>query len=206
MKPALYFNLDLTLTEMSVPFSEITAQVFEEIGVPHGKRDGAAFAELFFEELDGGGQTPWQRAFTRYFDERDVTLDARRAAKRYVDLELDAVQPAFADLQSFVQRLTERVPVGVLTRGIGHVQLAKLDKLGLSDILDDVVISHEVGASKADGSLFRAAEERREAAAFVYVSTHSSDIRHAASAGWRTIFAEPEQLRETIIEWLSKHV
>lgn len=201
---AVFFNLDLTLTTMTTPFSEITTQVFEEVGVPPDVQDGSAFAELFFAELAGGGQTPWQRAFARYFDELQLSLDAQVAADRYVELELEAVEPAFADAASFVQTLAEQVPVGVLTRGIGHVQRAKLDKLGLSDVLDDVVISHEVGASKADGSLFRIAEKRVEAEAFVYVSTHSSDVEYASDAGWHTVFAEPQDLREQVTKWLAE--
>ncbi len=202
---ALYFNLDLTLTTMTVPFSEVTTQVFEEVGVPLEMQDESAFAELFFEELAGGGQTPWQRAFARYIDERHLSLDAHHAAKRYVELELEAVEPAFADIAAFVQQLAGKVSVGVLTRGIGHVQRAKLDKLGLSEILDDVVISHEVGASKADGSLFRTAEERLGAKEFVYVSTHASDIQHATDAGWQGVFAEAQELRESVTAWLAAH-
>lgn len=204
MKLAVYFNLDLTLTKMSVPFSELTTRVFEDVGVPPAKRDGAAYADLFFEELDAGGQTPWQRAFARYFEKRSLSLDASRAAKRYVELELEAVQPAFAELVSFMRDLRQQVSVGVLTRGIGHVQRAKLDKLSLSDVLDDVVISHEVGASKDDGSLFRVAESRLEAEKFVYVSTHSSDIRAAGDVGWDGVFVEHQKLQESLTEWLSK--
>ena len=200
---AVYFNLDLTLTTMTVPFSEITTQVFEEVGVPPEMQDGLAFAELFFEELDGGCQTPWQRAFARYFDERDLSLDASHAANRYVELELEAVQPAFADLPPFVRQIAKQVAVGVLSRGIGHVQRAKLAKLGLSEALDDVVISHEVEASKADGSLFHVAEGRLEADAFVYVSTHSSDVEHAAAAGWHTVLAQPHELRVQVTKWLA---
>lgn len=59
LRLGVYFNLDLTLTTMRVPFPEITMQVFEELGVPPDKRDGAAFTDLFFEELASGGQTPW---------------------------------------------------------------------------------------------------------------------------------------------------
>ncbi len=204
MKLAVYFNLDLTLTKMSISFAEITTRVFEDIGVPPDKRDGAAYADLFFEELDAVGQTPWQRAFARYFEERGLSLDASCAAKRYVELELEAVQPAFADLVPFIRQLTQQVLVGVLTRGIGHVQRAKLDKLGLTEVLDDVVISHEVRASKADGSLFRIAEERLEAEAFVYVSTHPSDVEHAAAAGWHTMFTESQSLRDQVSSWLAE--
>lgn len=191
---------------MSVPFSDITSQVFEELGVPTEQRDGRAFADVFFEELDGGGQTPWERAFARYFDERHLSLDAALAARRYVELELEAVQPAIPGLVPFVRGLTQQVPVGVLTRGIGHVQRAKLDKLGLAELLDDVVISHEEGAAKEDGSLFRVAEVRRPAEEFMYVSTHASDIRHATDAGWRGLLVERESLRDEVVGWLADHI
>lgn len=93
----------------------------------------------------------------------------------------------------------------MLTRGIGRVQRAKLGKLGLTGVLDDVVVSHEVGASKADGSLFAAAESRLRAREFVYVSTHPADVDHAANAGWHAVLAEPDDLRESITGWLRGH-
>ena len=63
-------------------------------------------------------------------------------------------------LRSTIERLAERFPVGALTRGVGRVQRAKLEKLELVDLLDDIAISHELGARKSDGSLFEVAQQR----------------------------------------------
>jgi hypothetical protein len=43
MTPAIYFNLDLTLTRMTKPFGELTAQVFAEAGVPSREREACVF-------------------------------------------------------------------------------------------------------------------------------------------------------------------
>ena len=181
---AIYFNLDLTLTEMARPFGVLTAQVLEEVGLPPEERDVSAYQEIIFEELDAGGQTPWTAAFARYFDRRGISADPGEAAERYVELELAAVQPAAPSLRSTFEALAGRCRVGVLTRGVGRVQRAKLEKLELVDLLDDIAISHELDAGKPDGSLFAAAEQRLSADAYTYVSTHESDVRHACDAGW----------------------
>jgi putative hydrolase of the HAD superfamily len=162
------------------------------------EREVSHYQELFFEELDSGGETPWTRAFERYFERRGLELNPDAAASRYLELELAAVRPADPSQRSTLEQLSENLPVGVLTRGVGRVQRAKIEKLQLSDVLDDIAISHELGARKSDGSLFEAARQRLSADEYVYVSTHESDVEHARQAGWKgrlvDSFAEEEIL------------
>jgi hypothetical protein len=55
--------LDLTLKRMTRSFGELTAQVFEEAGLPPETQDVSAYERIIFAELDAGGESPWTKAF-----------------------------------------------------------------------------------------------------------------------------------------------
>lgn len=199
---AVYFNLDLTLTEMSRSFDDVVVAVLEGVGVPPDEADSTAVSRRFFERFRDLEPRPWEGAFGAHFDEAGIDASPEAAARRLQTLEVDAVHPAVDDLPSLVRDLQTRHSVGVLTSGLVDVQRRKLAKLGLDDVLDDVAISYERNATKESGGLFRAAEAELEADEYVYVSTHESDVEAAREAGWRAVLAGPRDLEPTPVETL----
>lgn len=191
---AVYFNLDLTLTRMETEFDAITVETLREAGVPEEDVEPELLTWLFFDHFSAFESEPRRKAFADYFDQYDVDADPTAAAKQYEETELATVEPVVSDIEATLDALGEAFQVGVLTRGQTSLQRAKIEKLGIEDVLDDVVISEAVERHKEDGGLFEAAEERLEADRYVYFSNSESDIEAAERAGWDTVKAEFEEL------------
>jgi FMN phosphatase YigB (HAD superfamily) len=210
MQPqAVYFNLDLTLTRMKRPFDALTVEVLQRAEVPDPHIDPTRHSNLFFDRFLDLEPDPFVGAYEAYFDELDaeVEMDPAEAARIRKQLEVDAVRPAVDDLPALMETVGEEHPVGVLTSGVPDLQRAKLESLGVLDAVDDVVISYELDATKASGDLFAAAEgrlggEESDAAAYVYVSNHDSDVEAAEAAGWTAVRADAADLADDPLGYL----
>ena len=53
-----------------------------------------------------------------------------------------------------LETLSDTVPIGLVTNGLGDVQRARIRRLGLDRYLATIVISGEVGVSKPDAAIF----------------------------------------------------
>ncbi|WP_135534060.1 HAD-IA family hydrolase [Halostella pelagica] len=203
--PAVYFNLDLTLTRMERPFDALAVEVLQHADVPDPEIDPTKHSNLFFDRFLELEDDPLVGSYAAYFDDitTDVDVSAEEAADLQKQLEVDAVRPAVADLPGLVETVGAEHAVGVLTSGLPDLQRAKLEKLGIADSLDDVVISYERDATKASGDLFAAAEAAADAETFVYVSNHDSDLEAAEAAGWKTIPADATELADGPLERIS---
>lgn len=197
---ALYFNLDLTLTRMDRDFGDIVVRTLREAGVSDDSLDAAELSDLFFSYFTRLEPDPRVRAFADYFERHGVDADPERAAARWGELELAAVEPVDERLPAVLETLGETFHVGVLTSGLTDLQHAKLEKLGVTAHLADVLVSYEVGETKESGGLFAAAESRVDAEAYAYVSTSESDIEAARTAGWTTVDREFPELADAPVE------
>lgn len=196
--PAVYFNLDLTLTRMERPFDALVVEVLQRAEVPDPQIDPTRHANLFFDRFLDLEPDPLSGAYAAYFEEleADVEMDPSEAAEIQKQLEVNAVRPATEDLPALVRAVGEEYSVGVLTSGLPDLQRAKLETLGILDSLDDVAISYELDATKESGDLFAAAEGRLDADAYAYVSNHDSDIEAARDAGWTAVRADAADLAD----------
>jgi len=96
----------------------------------------------------------WRRALAEYGLDDDA---AGFLAATHWQAELAAYR-AFDDVGPFLDAAAAAgIRLGLVTNGPSAVQRAKLDRLGLSDALDAVLISAEVGAAKPDARIFEAA-------------------------------------------------
>jgi len=200
--PAVYFNLDLTLTRMDRPFDALVVETLQEAGIPDPAVDATRQSNLFFDRFLDLEPDPLADAYRAHFEELEADPDlAPEAAARFQkQLEVDAVRPAVEDLPALVDAVGDEYAVGVLTSGLPDLQRAKLEALGIDDRLDDVAISYELDATKASGDLFAAAEDRLDATAYAYVSNHDSDREAAAAADWATVDADASALADSPVE------
>ncbi|WP_135822444.1 HAD family hydrolase [Halostella litorea] len=195
---AVYFNLDLTLTRMERPFDALVVETLQEAGIPDPEIDATRQSNLFFDRFLDLEPEPLAGAYRAHFEEleADPDLTPEEAARFQKQLEVDAVRPAVEDLPGLVEAVADEFAVGVLTSGLPDLQRAKLEKLGIDDLLDDVAISYDLDATKESGDLFAAAADRLDASAYAYVSNHDSDREAAAAAGWATVDADAAELAD----------
>lgn len=87
-------------------------------------------------------------------------------------------------------------PVGIITNGPTEVQRAKIDLLGVAELVDFILVSEEFGAAKPDASIFEDALNRTGVAAEETVFVGDSpehDMAGAYSAGIPTIWVNNVQ-------------
>lgn len=191
----IYFNLDLTLTEMNRTFDECLKQTLRELGVPEDKVEPEKYSEIFFEFFEDMEPEPRKKTFSKYFEEKNLDSSPAQASKIYREKELKAVKP-IEGLSDVLQKLSSEFELGVITAGTRKLQIEKLEKLDLNRFFDDVMITYEEEKSKKE-----ILEELNSKA--VYVSNAESDVQKAKEAGIRSIKADlskPEKLTEEIEE------
>jgi putative hydrolase of the HAD superfamily len=97
-----------------------------------------------------------------------------------------------AELLAAVRRREARV--GIVSNNLLEEQLDKLRTCGLDSLVDELVVSEDVGVSKPDPGIFRVALDRLEIAAAEAVmvgDSWSADVLGARAAGIRAVWFNP---------------
>ncbi|MFB6115890.1 MAG: HAD family hydrolase [Candidatus Nanosalina sp.] len=191
----IYFNLDLTLTEMDRSFDECLGETLKELGVPEKRIEPERYSEIFFELFEDMKPEPRRKAFRKYFKENEIDESPDKASRIYREKELDAVTPVDG-LSDVLEQLSNSIELGVVTAGTAELQRKKLEKLGLEELLDNVMITYEEGSSKKE--ILEELDEED-----VYISTSESDIEKAREADVKSVKldrSKPEKLLHKIEE------
>lgn len=177
----IYFDLDGTLIEYADPFPRIYADALASLGVE--SRELETYSEAFFDALDNADD-PLAAAIR----ETEVAVDPDAFADAMVEREVEAVR-AVSDASAVVKTVAAEHQVGVLTNGVGRLQRAKLEAVGLADSLAAVVVSGEVGVGKPESGIYRIAEERLPADSYAFVADDvERDLRPAIERGWNGVY------------------
>ncbi len=183
MKPQVYFNLDLTLTRMDTDFQQLVVLTLRRMDAPEDEIEPDLYQELFFERFNDLQENPRGKAFREYFAAKEIDRDPRQAAEIYCELELQATK-AQTGLQDLLRKISQSTPVGIVTAGTVELQRAKIEKLGIGDVLDQALITYGQQMSKAE-ILQNIGDKRQESP--IYISGSESDIEKASGAGWKTL-------------------
>lgn len=98
-----------------------------------------------------------------------------------------SVFPGVFDL---LTALGQKMPLGLLTDGLGRIQRGKVKALGVAPYFKEILFSDDLGTSKPDPRLFEWFEERFNlpGEALLYVGDNpEKDFFGARGRGWRTI-------------------
>ncbi|MDS0474683.1 HAD family hydrolase [Natrinema sp. 1APR25-10V2] len=189
MTTTVYFDLDGTLIDYTTPFTELFAQT-----VPTDASE--EMANTYFEQVLSGitqvEEDPYRRAFEIVRQEYDLDVNPEAIAATYIEKEATAthIRPSVRQL---VERVATRCQTGILTNGDGRMQRRKLEKHGLADLVDTVIVSNEVGSRKPEQDIFEEAKKRLPAETFIYVGdTFEEDIVPALEVGFRTVYVGEE--------------
>ncbi len=101
----------------------------------------------------------------------------------------------YPDAHEVLDKLASSARLALVTNGLGTIQRARLERLGIVDHFESVVISTEVGASKPGGRIFEIAFEQmrrptKESTLMVGDSL-ASDIRGGRDFGIATCWYNP---------------
>jgi HAD superfamily hydrolase (TIGR01549 family) len=168
---AVLFDLDDTLCDYASARRERLRLAFTlDSDGAFRARDGIDLDAMIAESIETQphGSDHFPALFTRYGISDPA--QARAAAKWYrtnrfhgLDYfpEAREVLSAVRDILTETPRASEQ-PLGVVTNGPAEVQRAKIELLGVGDLVDFAIISGEFGVAKPDPAIFRAALDRAE--------------------------------------------
>ncbi|TLS52215.1 HAD family hydrolase [Paenibacillus antri] len=98
--------------------------------------------------------------------------------------------------QEVVQHIKSKYKTGLITNGRTLIQYGKIDRIGLRNEFDLIVVSEEVGIKKPNPQIFKMALERLEVnpEECIYIGDHpTNDIEGAGKAGMKTIWMQVNQ-------------
>jgi putative hydrolase of the HAD superfamily len=100
----------------------------------------------------------------------------------------------FPDVPSTMNRLRSRgVKLGIITNGTVRIQDAKIDALGLRELMDVIVVSEREGVRKPDAEIFRRALDRlavRPSEAWFVGDNPDVDVAGAYAAGLKAFWRQ----------------
>ncbi|USZ72716.1 HAD family hydrolase [Natronosalvus halobius] len=196
MTTTVYFDLDGTLLKYTMPFDDQFASVISEESTAEM---AAQFSDQVLDGITGIKPDPYERAFEEVCDRYDLSSDPSSLATEYIQ-----TQAASMTIDPSVGRLLETVAdrhrTGILTNGDGPMQWRKIEEHGLDEIVDEVIVSNDLGARKPDPEIFEEAKARLPADAYIYIGdTYEHDIVPARERGFETVYVGDEERPEATV-------
>lgn len=132
--------------------------------------------------------------FERFVAEAGIDSDPGELAELYVEA-LGAHGELYDGVLDLVDRLAPDVRLAVVTNGLGDVQRPRLQRTGLAERLDAVVVSGEVGTAKPGAAIFdlvfAALGEPDRRRALMVGDSLGSDVQGGINAGIDTCWLAP---------------
>lgn len=181
MYQAILFDLDDTLYDFR---SFWTGRLERGLAAVLAARPDLERAALFRAAIDEWIFIKQMGDFLRRQGLRDEALIARACADYAEGWFDDLLLPE--ETARILQALRGSYRLGLITNGPTLIQQAKIERLGLVDLLDVLLISEEVGVAKPDPRIFALALERLRVApsqALFVGDSPEHDLRGAAAAG-----------------------
>ncbi|MFS0726623.1 HAD family hydrolase [Paenibacillus sp. 1P07SE] len=192
---AVLFDLDNTLLDRTSTFRSFTER-FAETYFDH-LTDTTELCHLIIERDEDGYKDKYV-----LFDEllEELPWQSRPAAselmafymKEYVDCAV-----LMEEARETLERIrTSGYKTGLITNGRNEVQHGKIDRMGIREAFDVILVSEEAGIKKPDPKIFEMAVGRLgvRPQACLFVGDHPvNDIEAAASLGMRTVWMQVNQ-------------
>jgi len=206
---AVLFDLDNTLLDRTLTFERFTRS-FIEAYLPF--TEPTAKEEIFHRiiELDQDGYKDKRVLFNELREE--LPWSAPPPTEELMDFyNAEYVNSAvlMEEADEVVDRIRSKYRTGLITNGRTFIQYGKIDRLGLRERFDVILVSEEAGIKKPDPGLFRMALDRLglEAKECLFVGDHPvNDVQGAAAVGMETIWMQVNQPWREGLSARPKHV
>ena len=194
------FDLDHTLLDSDASADLAFADAIGSAGIASTDDLVRRFTEINLElwaRVEAGTLSPNDIRTIRFvelFDEAGITADPESVGDGYVR-GLGEHGDLYDGTAEVLNALSERVDLALVTNGIGEVQRARIERLGLDRWFDAFVISGEVGVSKPDPAIFDlvfdALGSPDRTSTVMVGDSLSSDMAGGAAAGIATAWFNP---------------
>ena len=157
--PTLLFDLDHTLLDSDESERLAYAHTMDAVGLvdPQAHFDRyVAINRGMWAAVEAGDLQPGDvrhRRFERFAEEINLDADPHEMAELFVDA-LGRFGELYDGALDVLDALARRTTMAMVTNGLGEVQRARIDRLGLGPYFRTVVISAEVGVTKPRREIF----------------------------------------------------
>ncbi len=154
----LLADADGTLFDFHKGEAVAIEQAFQMFGIAHTQENKAAYLRANTAEwirLERGETTQKQLRLDRFVNFlRDIgsSVNAQEMADAFVEL-LSQQRWPFAYTEALCRRVSEKMPIYLITNGIAQVQRGRFSDCCITPYLSGMVISEEVGAAKPDPAM-----------------------------------------------------
>lgn len=198
------FLLDLDHTLFDSDASEATAfsQTMAAAGVAEPQRYSGAYRKINLElwaAVERGEITPQHvrtQRFERLVAEYDIDADPQQMAAEFV-AGLGAHGDLYEGALEVIKRLSKQASLALVTNGLSEVQRARIERLGIVDYFDAIVISAEVGVAKPGTAIFDIVFDAlglpAKQSALMVGDNLTSDIQGGANYGIATCWYNPHR-------------
>lgn len=200
MSCAVYFNLDGTLTEHDIDYEQVYATAVAEAGLESLADANDTYTESFFDYFQDGWAYPRRQAMQQLMADNDIDDLGQSDAFATAWENAEHAQTTFRDgARDAVERAAQTHDVGILSNGTGRLQRKKLDAAGITDLLDALLISSEVGIVKPDPAIFAVARDAIQADTHVLISQDvRRDLAPAKQQGFHTVWLSEAEMNEQL--------
>lgn len=198
--PTVLLDLDHTLFDSDASEREAFDRTLRAEGVADPDAHLATYVAIntaLWSGVERGELTATDvrtRRFERFVAATAIDADAHRMADAFA-AGLGACGDLYPGARSVLEELATVARLALVTNGLGEVQRARVERLGLAHYFDAVVISAEVGAAKPDPSFFAIAFDRLGHPArpdvLMVGDSLTADVRGGAEAGLTTCWYNP---------------
>lgn len=207
----VWFDLDDTIIDFTSNSKAALAKLYVEAGLDRWFADAATWTERY----EGHNHPLWDSlargeittAFLRMERFRRPLADAGCGDDEARRLSTD-LDPLYLDLlaqerglvpgaKEILRKVREAgVHTGILSNGFKDVQHRKIERAGLSELIDLTVLSDDIDVQKPDIRLYTYAMERAgitDPSAHLMIGDNpDTDIAGAINAGWHAILLQPQ--------------
>jgi 2-haloacid dehalogenase len=196
------FLLDLDHTLFDTDASEVAAfeQTMLAAGVQDAERYLSPYQKINLElwaAVERGEISPnviRTSRFERLVIEEGLDADPLQMADDFVN-GLGAYGELYDGAHDVLQHLSASASLAMVTNGLGEVQRARIERLGISDYFDAVAISAELGVAKPDvgifDDVFQSLGSPSKNTAVMVGDNLSADIRGGVNYGIATCWFNP---------------
>ena len=208
----IFFDLDETLIENKLSVTEVFGQTFVDFTNELGASNKAAF----FSELSKSAKTVWEQMFSvetsperqiiQCFEDsiaatgavsnmRQFSL-AQEMFEHFLDLTSDNV--TFQDNAENMLNDLKSIgfSTGIITNGVEKIQLRKIHKLRVNELVDHVTVSAQARAHKPLSPVFELAVSKARTAPSqcMMVGDHpTNDVAGGIRAGMKGVYYNPKK-------------